>query len=123
MTSASALLELLDRANAFEPVPLPGNRRSMYVPFEELLAGNYERRLARDLRACRRTALIGPIGTGKSSGARVRPRGRGRGPGTNLDLGSPRATFETLDGPARLRRASSLRTRSSKPGANRGRDV
>jgi hypothetical protein len=68
MSDASPdLLQLLYATHAFDPVAQPGSRTLLYVPFEELLGGSYESRLGTDIRNVQRVALIGPIGSGKSS--------------------------------------------------------
>jgi hypothetical protein len=61
------LLNLLNATHAFDPVALPGYRTFLYVPFERLLGGRHESRLAEDVANGQRIALIGPIGCGKSS--------------------------------------------------------
>jgi energy-coupling factor transporter ATP-binding protein EcfA2 len=66
-TSGLDLLNLLNATHAFDPVALPGYRTFIYVPFERLLGGRHESRLASDIANGQRIALIGPIGCGKSS--------------------------------------------------------
>jgi hypothetical protein len=61
------LLRALDSWHAFDPVALPGFRSFGYVPFDELVGGTHEARLRTEIGNTQRTALIGPIGSGKSS--------------------------------------------------------
>jgi hypothetical protein len=52
---------------AFAPVAQPGYRTHLYVPFEELVGGRHESLLSESFENTQRVALIGPIGSGKSS--------------------------------------------------------
>jgi hypothetical protein len=61
------LLRALDAGHAFDPVPLPGHRAALYVPFDELVEGEHEAGLHRELANVQRVAFVGPIGSGKSS--------------------------------------------------------
>lgn len=61
------LLAVLHSRHAFEPVAQPGHRGQLYVPFEKLVGGRHEALLSDSFRATERVALIGPIGSGKSS--------------------------------------------------------
>src|SRR5262245_50493688 len=63
----SALLRWLEYTHAFDPVPIPGFRTSLYVPFEQLTEKPCESRVARAVVSSQRTAVIGPVGCGKSS--------------------------------------------------------
>lgn len=63
----SELLQVLVDWHVLDPVPLPGQRTPVYVPFEELLGVPFERSLASAFERGGRTAVVGPIGSGKSS--------------------------------------------------------
>jgi hypothetical protein len=67
MAPSLELLQKLDARHAFDPVALPGYRTLLYVPFERLLGGRHESRLRSELENGQRVALVGPIGSGKSS--------------------------------------------------------
>jgi ABC-type lipoprotein export system ATPase subunit len=67
MTAGIELRRALEAGNAFDSMPLPGARRALYVSFEELMESSIEASVRRDVKAARRVALIGPVGSGKSS--------------------------------------------------------
>lgn len=67
MAPSLALLQTLDARHAFDPVALPGYRTLLYVPFERMVGGRHESRLRSELENGQRIALVGPIGSGKSS--------------------------------------------------------
>jgi hypothetical protein len=71
------LLRLLYATHAFDPVAQPGSRTVLYVPFEELVGGSHESRLETEIENTHRVALIGPIGSGKSSMVEYVLRGSG----------------------------------------------
>ena len=58
---------MLHRRQAFAPVAQPGYRTHLYVPFEELVGGRHESLTQEAFENTQRVALIGPIGSGKSS--------------------------------------------------------
>ena len=65
--SGAELLVVLHRRQAFAPVAQPGYRTHLYVPFEELVGGRHESAIREAFENTQRVALIGPIGSGKSS--------------------------------------------------------
>jgi hypothetical protein len=65
--AGAELLAVLHRRQVFAPVAQPGYRSHLYVPFEELVGGRHESRLDDAFRATQRVAVVGPIGSGKSS--------------------------------------------------------
>lgn len=65
--AGAELLAVLQARQAFAPVAQPGYRTHLYVPFEELVGGRHESLLRESFENTQRVALIGPIGSGKSS--------------------------------------------------------
>lgn len=65
--AGAELLAVLQARQAFAPVAQPGYRTHLYVPFEELVGGRHESLLCEAFETTQRVALIGPIGSGKSS--------------------------------------------------------
>jgi hypothetical protein len=65
--AGAELLAALHRRQAFAPVAQPGYRTHLYVPFEELVGGRHESLLREAFESTQRVAVIGPIGSGKSS--------------------------------------------------------
>ena len=61
------LLPRLVEFHAFDPMPLPGARSQLYLPFEEPVGNKIESVLRANAREVQRTAVVGPIGCGKSS--------------------------------------------------------
>lgn len=61
------LLPRLVEFHAFDPMPLPGARSDLYLPFEQLVGRNVESALRANAEAVQRTAVVGPVGCGKSS--------------------------------------------------------
>jgi hypothetical protein len=61
------ILRAIEATHAFDPVPLPGYRGANYVRFDRLTGLPCESRLADALANLQRTAIIGPVGSGKSS--------------------------------------------------------
>jgi hypothetical protein len=65
---STALLARLSREGAFDPTPLPADLAALHVPFDELLGQpETEATLAAAAVAKGRIALVGPMGSGKSS--------------------------------------------------------
>jgi ATPase subunit of ABC transporter with duplicated ATPase domains len=60
-------LAVLHRRQAFAPVAQPGYRTHLYVPFEELVGGRHESLVQEAFENTQHLAVIGPIGSGKSS--------------------------------------------------------
>jgi hypothetical protein len=67
MVAGNDLLRLLEATHAFDPVALPGYRTSLYVEFETLTGDACETHLAAAVENAQRVAVIGPVGSGKSS--------------------------------------------------------
>jgi hypothetical protein len=65
--AGAELLAVMQARQAFAPVAQPGYRTHLYVPFEELVGGRHESLLRESFENTQRVALIGPIGSGKSS--------------------------------------------------------
>lgn len=61
------LLRALDDWRVFESMPLPGARSDLFVPFDRLAGVGVEGTLRRGLADLRRVALVGAVGSGKSS--------------------------------------------------------
>jgi hypothetical protein len=67
MPASTELLQALDAWRVFESMPLPGQRTPLYVPFEHLSGVECERQLTDAVVDIRRVAVVGPVGSGKSS--------------------------------------------------------
>ena len=62
------LLALLSRESAFDPTPLPTDLAALHVPFDTLTSGHEtEGALRAAAHSSGRVALVGPMGSGKSS--------------------------------------------------------